>query len=479
MATRFSYFGFEYEINEDDKTVVLRRATSASGKVFIPKEVENGNKKYTVVGIGGFYEDFYCWGGGERETDGRKKNYWRVEPHWIKYDQEQVSPFTIFNDKAETLDKRIVPNMKITSVVLPDTVKKLGGYAFSRCYALEKVSLPKSITEIPFACFSYAKALKHIELHERMTSIEDMAFLGCVALKHIELHEGITSIGRGAFAGCTALTEITIPSSVKTIDEGAFDDLDMYDGRRESDSGLKVVNILNDEGAVIIHPTAFTDRTKINYLGKNGAKKVAKAEQKKDATPAKGASIDLEKLIQAALVDGIVTDKERAILVKKVKEAGGDVDEFEMLLDARIFEATKKTAKVETPKAAPKPAKTETKVETPKPTAKPVSTNGNLTVASIAEAFKSQFGAVLRIYNGRSKADGGMSLQDVGLKQEISTTFDGKQKVGDFIAQMAKVGLTVKVYTCDDWVAVLDGLTLEQAGKVKKSATKADMEKML
>ncbi len=107
------------------------------------------------------------------------------------------------------------------------------------------------------------------------------------------------------------------------------------------------------------------------------------------------------------------------------------------------------------------------------------STNGNLTVASIAEAFKSQFGAVLRIYNGRSKADGGMLLQEVGLKQEISTTFDGKQKVGNFIAQMAKVGLTVKVYTCDDWVAVLDGLTLEQAGKVKKSATKADMEKML
>jgi hypothetical protein len=122
---------------------------------------------------------------------------------------------------------------------------------------------------------------------------------------------------------------------------------------------------------------------------------------------------------------------------------------------------------------------TETKAETPKTTAKPASPNGNLTVGSVVEAFKSQFGAVLRIYNGRSKADGGMSLQDVGQKQEISTTFDGKQKVGDFIAQMAKVGLTVKVYTCDDWVAVLDGLTLEQAGKVKKSATKADMEKML
>lgn len=105
--------------------------------------------------------------------------------------------------------------------------------------------------------------------------------------------------------------------------------------------------------------------------------------------------------------------------------------------------------------------------------------NSTLTVGSLAEAFKSQFGAVLRIYNGRSKADDGMSLQEVGLKQEINTTFDGKQTVGAFVEQMANAGLKVKVYTCDEWVAVLDGLTLEQAGKVKKSATKADMESMI
>jgi hypothetical protein len=40
-------------------------------------------------------------------------------------------------------------------------------------------------------------------------------------------------------------------------------------------------------------------------------------------------------------------------------------------------------------------------------------------------------------------------------------------------------GLKVKVYTCDDWVAALDGLTLESAGKVKKNAVKADMESMI
>lgn len=99
---------------------------------------------------------------------------------------------------------------------------------------------------------------------------------------------------------------------------------------------------------MVIHPTAFTNRVKINYLGKKkapkpAAEKVTK-EKKKETVPAKGASIDLEKLIQAALVDGVVTDKERAILIKKVKEAGGDTDEFELLLDARIYETQQKNA---------------------------------------------------------------------------------------------------------------------------------------
>ena len=117
------------------------------------------------------------------------------------------------------------------------------------------------------------------------------------------------------------------------------------------------------------------------------------------------------------------------------------------------------------------------KAEAPKPAATPAaSAKGGLTVGSLTGAFKKQFGAVLRIYNGRSKADDGMSLQEVGLKQEINTTFDGKQTVGVFIEQMAKAGLKVKVYTCDEWVAVLDELTLEQAGKVKKNAKKADMD---
>lgn len=46
----------------------------------------------------------------------------------------------------------------------------------------------------------------------------------------------------------------------------------------------------------------------------------------------------IEALIDAALVDGEITDKERAVLIKRAKEEGIDPDEFEMVLNARGFE---------------------------------------------------------------------------------------------------------------------------------------------
>ena len=47
----------------------------------------------------------------------------------------------------------------------------------------------------------------------------------------------------------------------------------------------------------------------------------------------------LESLIDAALADGVLTDKEKQILFKKAESFGVDLDEFEMVLDARALKA--------------------------------------------------------------------------------------------------------------------------------------------
>lgn len=63
----------------------------------------------------------------------------------------------------------------------------------------------------------------------------------------------------------------------------------------------------------------------------------------------------LEKLIEMALLDGELSEKEKQILFKNAEKEGVDLDEFEMVLDAKLFEKQKsmKPEKKET-RAAPK-----------------------------------------------------------------------------------------------------------------------------
>ena len=66
----------------------------------------------------------------------------------------------------------------------------------------------------------------------------------------------------------------------------------------------------------------------------------------------------LEKLIDLALMDGVLTDKERQILIKKATQLGIDPDEFEMVLDARLY-AKKQELAVVPPKTTSKRRKDE------------------------------------------------------------------------------------------------------------------------
>ena len=59
----------------------------------------------------------------------------------------------------------------------------------------------------------------------------------------------------------------------------------------------------------------------------------------------------LENLIEMALMDGVLTEKEKQILFKKAESFGVDLDEFEIVLEARLYEKKKGNTPVT---AAPK-----------------------------------------------------------------------------------------------------------------------------
>lgn len=64
----------------------------------------------------------------------------------------------------------------------------------------------------------------------------------------------------------------------------------------------------------------------------------------------------IEALIHAALADGVLTEKEKQVLFKKAQSEGIDLDEFEMILDARLYEM-QKAVEAEVKASAPKSQK--------------------------------------------------------------------------------------------------------------------------
>lgn len=103
------------------------------------------------------------------------------------------------------------------------------------------------------------------------------------------------------------------------------------------------------------------------------------------------------------------------------------------------------------------------------------------TVAELKKQFLAEVGGgVLRVYDGRSEAKDDAPLVSIGAKKGETAEFRTSRTVGKFEeAIQQELNLKVKVYTNDNWVKVLDGITLAVAAKLPNGMTKAKMEEYL
>ena len=101
------------------------------------------------------------------------------------------------------------------------------------------------------------------------------------------------------------------------------------------------------------------------------------------------------------------------------------------------------------------------------------------TVDELKKQFADEIGGTLRVYGGRSQVEDDVTLVSIGAKTgelECRTS----RTVGKFEEAFNEAfNLKVKVYTVDDWVQVLSGVTLESVSKIKRQARKADMEQFV
>lgn len=271
--------GFEYNdiyycvLDEEAQTCETHtnyKDADYSGNLTIPSRVGDGNKIYTVIGIGDYsfcsdeitsinlpntlqYIGTKSFAScrklksvvipesassiGERAFDGCSQ----IESVYIPKSIESLGKFAfprhtiitvdeennhycdqegILFDKAKTI-LYSYPSIRSGSYDIPNTVKVIGDYAFSECDKLTTVSFPDSLNSIGIGAFNYS-AISEAIVPDSVTSLGEGAFTGCTKLALVSLPDNIVTIEGLTFYGCENLTEVELPQSLATIESEAF-----------------------------------------------------------------------------------------------------------------------------------------------------------------------------------------------------------------------------------------------------------------
>lgn len=126
-----------------------------------------------------------------------------------------------FNDGLQSIGSRAFYGVSVQTLNIPNSVTELGGYAFSGCKSLETVTIGTGVTKISEFTFNTCSALTQISCPS-VTEIGASAFKGCSSLVDIPLNDKITSLGNYVFSGCSAIESLVIPNSVTSIGTNAF-----------------------------------------------------------------------------------------------------------------------------------------------------------------------------------------------------------------------------------------------------------------
>ena len=195
---------YTYTILTDD-TIKITKYKGTDESIVIPSEIDG--KKVTVIGSSAFY--------GFKSL----KNI------------EIPDGITSIENYA------FCQCWSITSLSVPESVTSIGTGAFRFCGDLKEIKLPSNLTVLSDSLFGADANLEYITfgdaektdtviIPETVQKIGNYVFMNCEKIKNINLPANLKSIGKTCFQGCISLTGLFIPQSVESIGGGIFEDCD-------------------------------------------------------------------------------------------------------------------------------------------------------------------------------------------------------------------------------------------------------------
>ncbi len=151
---------------------------------------------------------------------------------FLQSDSNNKSPFAAIADQVRSI-RLTAPIRRLPyaafegfanaeSIVLSDTIEKIGDWSLSGCNSLKSIALPDKVTELPEGMFRDNEALESVKLPAALKEIRKYTFCGCKNLKDVTFGDSLEKIGENAFSGCTSLETVAFPDSLETIEDGAF-----------------------------------------------------------------------------------------------------------------------------------------------------------------------------------------------------------------------------------------------------------------
>lgn len=140
--------------------------------------------------------------------------------------------YNLHGDGVEvTYGRKYMNSYKMKYVEIPSqinykgkayTVTSIGNAAFCECSQIVSVKLPESIERIGRFAFYYCESLKEITIPNKIIDIGECAFCGCENIKSFIIPDSLKIIKRDAFRYCYNLTVISLPKDLYKIEEHAF-----------------------------------------------------------------------------------------------------------------------------------------------------------------------------------------------------------------------------------------------------------------